>query len=321
MLSPQKNYCQHLLESLGLSTSAPNKTHDTFLQDWASSGLMYLIGDDEQPFLAENAVPSCANQTLKAFNHISNKPLDSNIRGAKLLTERAAYLNLKAQGKTSANGTCHLLPCRDEWLAFNLAREEDWLLLPALFQTTHAINTIADITLLLKNKKSKELIERAHLLGLPLALLPSKNADQKTNTSHWFKVLQQGLKQGLKRTNKQTNPLVIDLSSLWAGPLCSHLLQQTGARVIKVESKQRPDSVNIKFSQGHHDFYDLLNKNKEHLTLDFKSSSDIQHLKTLIENADIVIEGSRPRALQQLGIYAKDFVATIPGLIWLSITD
>ena len=39
------------------------------------------------------------------------------------------------------------------------------------------------------------------------------------------------------------HPLVVDLSALWAGPLCAHLLGLAGARVVKVESLGRPDGA------------------------------------------------------------------------------
>ena len=43
--------------------------------------------------------------------------------------------------------------------------------------------------------------------------------------------------------HRAPRPLVVDLSALWAGPLCTHLLQLMGAQVIKVESTTRPDGM------------------------------------------------------------------------------
>jgi crotonobetainyl-CoA:carnitine CoA-transferase CaiB-like acyl-CoA transferase len=71
---------------------------------------------------------------------------------------------------------------------------------------------------------------------------------------------------------------------------------------------------------GHEGFYRLLNSNKDCVALNFRDADDLGKLKTLISKADIIIEASRPRALQQLGIAAEEFVAKNPGQIWARIT-
>ena len=111
-------------------------------------------------------------------------------------------------------------------------------------------------------------------------------------------------------------PLVIDLSALWAGPLCGSLLRQAGARVIKVESASRPDGARY----GRRPFFDLLNADKESVVLDFGRREDIEFLRRLLLHADVVIESSRPRALEQLGIDLREFVSVVPGQVWVSIT-
>jgi hypothetical protein len=112
------------------------------------------------------------------------------------------------------------------------------------------------------------------------------------------------------------NPLVLDLSSLWAGPLCAHLLGLAGARVIKLESLERPDGAR----SGPSDFFDLLNANKASVALEITSERGRGILEQLLERADIVIESARPRALAQLGIVAEEWLARRSGLTWLSIT-
>jgi crotonobetainyl-CoA:carnitine CoA-transferase CaiB-like acyl-CoA transferase len=68
------------------------------------------------------------------------------------------------------------------------------------------------------------------------------------------------------------------------------------------------------------DFFELLNTGKESVVLDFSSDKGIAQLSSLLEKADIVIEGSRPRALQQLGINPQQLLESAPGLTWVSIT-
>ena len=106
--------------------------------------------------------------------------------------------------------------------------------------------------------------------------------------------------------------LVVDLSALWAGPLCAHLLSRAGARVVKVEDPRRPDGAR----GGPAAFFDHLHAGHEFRSLDFRA--DAQALRALIASADVVIESSRPRALGALGISAE--AAADAGTVWVSIT-
>ena len=112
-------------------------------------------------------------------------------------------------------------------------------------------------------------------------------------------------------------PLVVDLSALWAGPLCAQLLGLGGARVIKVESIHRPDGAR----RGPRKFYDLLHAGHEAVAFDLREPAGRMDLAALIRHADVVIEASRPRALSQLGIDAEAMLAAETGpSVWLSIT-
>ena len=118
------------------------------------------------------------------------------------------------------------------------------------------------------------------------------------------------------RPRPSDRPLVLDLSSLWAGPLCGQLLSLAGARVVKLESRTRPDGARV----GHGGFFDLMNGAKASVALDFSCHADLQALRQLLRHADIVIESSRPRALRQLGIEAEASLRQAPGQVWLSLT-
>jgi crotonobetainyl-CoA:carnitine CoA-transferase CaiB-like acyl-CoA transferase len=108
---------------------------------------------------------------------------------------------------------------------------------------------------------------------------------------------------------------VVDLSSLWAGPLAGGLLAAAGARVVKVESTGRPDGAR----RGPAAFYDLLNHGKESVALDFTDPSDLDVLRALVARADIVIEASRPRVMPSLGIDPAA-VAASGRTTWISIS-
>lgn len=109
-------------------------------------------------------------------------------------------------------------------------------------------------------------------------------------------------------------PLVVDLTSLWAGPLAAGLLGAAGARVVKVEGHGRPDGAR----RGAPAFFDLLNQGKECLEIDFDDTADVALLRRLIAAADLVIEGSRPRVMDALGVDPRAVAAA--GTSWLSIT-
>ena len=110
--------------------------------------------------------------------------------------------------------------------------------------------------------------------------------------------------------------LVVDLSSLWAGPTCARLLTGAGARVVKVESATRPDGAR----RGNRDFYERLHAGQEERSVAFESAAGVAELRALVGEADVIIEGSRPRALERLGIEPTEVVAEHPGAVWLSIT-
>src|SRR5439155_13426947 len=109
-------------------------------------------------------------------------------------------------------------------------------------------------------------------------------------------------------------PVVVDLSAMWAGPLCAHLLGLAGARVIKVESTTRPDGARF----GPPAFFQWMHAGHQELVLDFRT--ELPELSRLIAEADVVIESSRPRALRQLGIEAEAVVATGRPSTWVRIT-
>jgi crotonobetainyl-CoA:carnitine CoA-transferase CaiB-like acyl-CoA transferase len=109
----------------------------------------------------------------------------------------------------------------------------------------------------------------------------------------------------------------VDLSSLWAGPLCTNLLHLMGADVTKVESQHRPDGAR----RGSQAFFELLNAGKRELVLDFRSLDGVAELRRRLTEADVVVEASRPRALEQLGIVADDLLRQTDGpTLWVSIT-
>lgn len=257
-----------------------------------------------------------ANAALSRFCQLAEIQ-GKNLTGAGLLYERAMMMGLIPAESSNPGGGCRLLRCRDAVLAINLPRQADWEQIPAWLGPWLDItalpagdwNTLANHC---QTLIAEDALQQAHLLGLAVS-----RADQLPPApAHLAQIQNFPQSKAVTAHTDHSAPLVVDLSSLWAGPLCGHLLQQAGCRVIKVEGLNRLDGAR----EGHADFYHLLNQGKESLLLDFRSESDIKHLKQLIARADIVIEAARPRALRNLGIDAEHSAQTTQGQVWLSIT-
>jgi crotonobetainyl-CoA:carnitine CoA-transferase CaiB-like acyl-CoA transferase len=231
------------------------------------------------------------------------------VDGAALLGERAALLGLRRRGRVSAGGSARTLPAAEGWLAVNLPRTDDRALLPAWLECAPGDLGWSEIAQRLLERPAVEWEERAQLLGLPVGRVQPPPFPTPPPV--------RGARRGPRSERRSRSPAcVLDLSSLWAGPLCASLLQSAGAQAIKLESLGRPDGGR----SGSAAFFDLLNSGKRSAALDFRSAEDRVALQRLIERADIVIEGSRPRALRQLGIDAEAWVDARPGRTWVSIS-
>ncbi|MGH8447443.1 MAG: CoA transferase, partial [Solimonas sp.] len=273
---------------------------------WARSGLMALTGTaDGPPQMCPLPIAAAADGTLAALASLAPQADFSDLGGARLLSERAALMSLRRAGAVSAGGACRLLQAADGRLGLSLARDDDWSLLPAWLEAE-----VADwdaVAACVRERGVDALVERGRQLGLAVAASRSE-----AGAPPWARVRVEG-PRGDIATRRM--PLVVDLSSLWAGPLCSHLLQRCGAEVIKVESAARPDGAR----RGAADFFDLLNAGKRSVTLDLQSSRGRAQLLALLRRADIVIEASRPRALRQMGIAAEALLHDRANLSWISI--
>jgi crotonobetainyl-CoA:carnitine CoA-transferase CaiB-like acyl-CoA transferase len=108
--------------------------------------------------------------------------------------------------------------------------------------------------------------------------------------------------------------LVVNLGSLWAAPLCAHLLARGGADVIDIESPDRPDGSRL----GTPDFYRLLHEGHRRSVIDLHTSTGLAELHRLLHDADVIITSSRSRALTQLGV-TPDNIAAGHDQTWIGI--
>ncbi|OBJ11757.1 CaiB/BaiF CoA-transferase family protein [Mycobacterium colombiense] len=103
---------------------------------------------------------------------------------------------------------------------------------------------------------------------------------------------------------------VLDMTTFWAGPCCTHSLALLGAEVIHVESTRRPDGTRmiagIPITEEQwwekSPIFEALNTNKKGLTLDLQSPRGRELLRELIATCDVVVENFTPRVLDQVGL-------------------
>jgi crotonobetainyl-CoA:carnitine CoA-transferase CaiB-like acyl-CoA transferase len=116
---------------------------------------------------------------------------------------------------------------------------------------------------------------------------------------------------------------VLDLSRVLAGPYCTMLAADMGARVIKIEHPTRGDDTRAwgpPFTDGESAYYLSVNRNKESVALDFKHPEGRAILDQLLARADVLVENFRPGTLEALGLGPADLAAAYPRLIYVSIT-
>lgn len=252
----------------------------------------------------------CADEVIRRLARATGSPALGSLTGATLLGERAMLAGMSIPGQVSAGGGCRMFEALDDTIALNLSRTADRELLPALFELD-ALDVYDDRAIAehAKRRDAQSLVARGRSMGLAIA------AEHEARWSRIHPCIELTPGRAIS-TRKRAHPRVIDFSALWAGPLASHLLGLAGADVIKVESRSRQDAMR----SGDQQFFALLNQGKASVVVDLADHNDRQALSSLIATADIVIEASRPRALAQLGFDAAEFVTSIPGLVWITIT-
>jgi|SRR5437867_1426761 len=117
---------------------------------------------------------------------------------------------------------------------------------------------------------------------------------------------------------------VLDLTRVLAGPLCTMLLGDLGADVVKVERPDRGDDTREwgpPFdSRGESAYYLSVNRNKLSISVDLSAPSERQTLQGLMAAADVVVENFVPGSLDRLGISAESAMRDHPHLVWCGIT-
>ena len=114
--------------------------------------------------------------------------------------------------------------------------------------------------------------------------------------------------------------LVVDLSRILAGPYCTLLMAEMGARVIKVEPPKGGDDARAygPFVNGKSTYFASVNRGKESIALDLKNDEHRKIFEKLLEKADVVVENFRPGTMEKLGYGWETLHAKYPKLIYAS---
>jgi hypothetical protein len=224
------------------------------------------------------------------------------------VTDRSDAIALERPGLWSANRSCRLVRAADGWIVINLPRESDRWMVPAWIGCDMGAEPWDAIVSAVRERPWRRLVTDGRRLGLPVAGVGEVRAPRAGPPLR---------RMAAGRPRSPDRPLkVVDLSSLWAGPLCGWVLAQAGAEVTKIESSSRPDVAR----EASPDFFARLNAGKAHAQLDFRDPKDLAALKAAFAQADVVITGARPRAFAQLGLSPEAVFAANPGLVWVAIT-
>ena len=116
---------------------------------------------------------------------------------------------------------------------------------------------------------------------------------------------------------------VIDMSTVLAGPNCARYLADFGADVIKVERPGGDSLRNMAWRDprdGEGLWWKLVNRNKRTLVLDIKDADDVATLLSLLDEADVLVENSRPGTLERLGLGPEVLLARNPKLVMTRIS-
>jgi hypothetical protein len=107
---------------------------------------------------------------------------------------------------------------------------------------------------------------------------------------------------------------VLDLTAMWAGPLCTALLAEVGARVTTVEPACRPDGL-----RGSPGMFAALDRGKARVDLDLRRAEDRARFEALVGRADLLVESFSPRVLGNLGYGPEELHRLAPRLATVSI--
>lgn len=115
---------------------------------------------------------------------------------------------------------------------------------------------------------------------------------------------------------------VLDLSRVFAGPLCGQVLADFGAEVIKVEHPGRGDDTRdwgMRIGKTETTYYNSMNRNKRSITVDLQTPEGVKIIHGLLPQCDVVIQNFKTGGAEKLGLGYAQLKALKPDLIYCSV--
>ncbi|WP_043009266.1 CaiB/BaiF CoA transferase family protein [Comamonas testosteroni] len=115
---------------------------------------------------------------------------------------------------------------------------------------------------------------------------------------------------------------VLDLSRVFAGPLCGMVLADFGAEVVKVEHPGRGDDTRdwgMRIGKTETTYYNSMNRNKRSITLDLQTPEGVKIVHELLPQFDVVIHNFKTGGAEKLGLGYEQLKAIKPDLIYCAV--
>ena len=115
---------------------------------------------------------------------------------------------------------------------------------------------------------------------------------------------------------------VLDLSRVFAGPLCGQVLADFGADVIKVEHPGRGDDTRdwgMRIGKTETTYYNSMNRNKRSITVDLQTPEGVKIIRDLLAQSDVVIQNFKTGGAEKLGLGYEQLKALKPDVIYCSV--
>src|SRR5690349_15859789 len=111
---------------------------------------------------------------------------------------------------------------------------------------------------------------------------------------------------------------ILDLSRILAGPYCTFLMAELGARVIKIEPPPQGDDARAygPFREGRSTYFASINRGKQSIALDLKKPADQAAFAKLLALGDVLVENFRPGTMEKLGYGWETLHQQYPRLIY-----
>lgn len=115
---------------------------------------------------------------------------------------------------------------------------------------------------------------------------------------------------------------VLDLSRVFAGPLCGQVLADFGADVIKVEHPGRGDDTRdwgMRIGKTETTYYNSMNRNKRSITVDLQTPEGVKIIRDLLPQCDVVVQNFKTGGAEKLGLGYEQLKTIKPDLIYCSV--